>query len=119
LRFVSGRDIAELGLSRSDILKAVEDACRAQGQGRAVLEPRVHLVPPNGGRGHFNVLRGHLSPQNVSGIKVVGDFVENYRLGLPSELALVTLYDPDTGAPICIVDATMLEATRAHTPPAA
>ena len=112
LRFVSGRDIAELALTRSDILKAVEDACRAQGQGQVVLEPRVHLVPPNRGRGHFNVLRGHLSPQNVSGIKVVGDFVENYRLGLPSELALVTLYDPDTGAPICIVDGTMITSAR-------
>jgi ornithine cyclodeaminase/alanine dehydrogenase-like protein (mu-crystallin family) len=112
LRFISGRDVAELALTRSDILSAVEDACRAQGQGQAVLEPRVHLVPPNQGRGHFNVLRGHLSPQNVSGIKVVGDFVENYRLGLPSELALVTLYDPDTGSPICIVDGTMITSAR-------
>ena len=112
LRFISGRDVAALALTRSDILSAVEDACRAQGQGQAVLEPRVHLVPPNQGRGHFNVLRGHLSPQNVSGIKVVGDFVENYRLGLPSELALVTLYDPDTGSPISIVDGTMITSAR-------
>ena len=112
LRFISGRDIASLALTRSDIMSAVEDACRAQGQGQVVLEPRVHLVPPNQGRGHFNVLRGHLSPQNVSGIKVVGDFVDNYRLGLPSELALVTLYDPDTGSPICIVDGTMITSAR-------
>ncbi len=112
LRFISGRDIASLALTRSDIMSAVEDACRAQGQGQVVLEPRVHLVPPNQGRGHFNVLRGHLTPQNVSGIKVVGDFVDNYRRGLPSELALVTLYDPDTGSPICIVDGTMITSAR-------
>src|SRR5215467_15649905 len=112
LRFISGPDIDRLGVTSQEIMNAVEDACAAQGQGQVVLEPRVHLVPPNGGHGHFNVLRGHLSPQNVSGVKVVGDFVENYRLGLPSELALITLYDPDTGSPICIVDGTMITSAR-------
>ena len=90
----------------------MDDALRAQGEGRAVLEPRVHLIPNNDGAGHFNILRGHLDPLGVSGIKVVGDFVENHRLGLPSELALVTLYDPGTGAPLAILDATMITAAR-------
>jgi alanine dehydrogenase len=90
----------------------VEEALRAQGEGRAVLEPRVHLIPHNAGAGHFNVLRGHLDPLGVSGIKVVGDFVENHRLGLPSEMALVTLYDPGTGAPLAIVDGTMITSAR-------
>ena len=68
--------------------------------------------PPNGGAGHFNVLRGHLGPEHVSGVKVVGDFVGNWRLGLPSELALVLLLDPDTGMPLGIVDGTWLTAAR-------
>jgi ornithine cyclodeaminase len=58
------------------------------------------------------VLRGHLGPEHVSGVKVVGDFVGNWRLGLPSELALVLLLDPDTGMPLGIVDGTMLTAAR-------
>ncbi len=32
-------------------------------------------------------------------MKVVGDFVENYRQDLPSELGLLSLFDPRTGAP--------------------
>jgi ornithine cyclodeaminase len=44
----------------------------------------VHLVPDNNGAGHFNVLRGHLSAPGVSGVKVVGDFVSNYAVGLPA-----------------------------------
>jgi alanine dehydrogenase len=112
LRFISGYDVETLALSRADIFSAVEAAVRAQGRGRVVLEPRTHLVPPNDGAGHFNVLRGHLGPQRVSGIKVVGDFVTNYQRGLPSELGLVTLYDPDTGAPLAIIDATDLTAAR-------
>jgi len=112
LRFLSGPDIDSLGLTNAEIVAAVTDAVRAHGDGRVVVEPRVHLVPDNDGAGHFNVLRGHLSVPGVSGVKVVGDFVSNYAAGLPSELGLLTLYDPQTGAPLAIMDATMITACR-------
>src|SRR5215470_17542695 len=116
IRFLSGPDIDSLGLSNADIVDAVEGAVRAHGDGRVVVEPRVHLVPDNGGAGHFNVLRGHLSAggsqAGVSGVKVVGDFVANYAAGLPSELGLLTLYDPRTGIPLSIMDATLITACR-------
>jgi len=112
LRFLSGPDIGELGMSNGEVVAAVEDAVRAHGLGRVVVEPRVHLVPDNDGAGHFNVLRGHLSAPSVSGVKVVGDFVSNYAAGLPSELGLLTLYDPTTGVPLSIMDATLITACR-------
>jgi len=112
LRFVSGLDIDQLALTRAQVVDAVELAVSDHGQGKVVFEPRVHLVPDNGGAGHFNVLRGHLSRLSVSGIKVVGDFVPNYTRGLPSELGLVTLYDPGTGVPLAILDATMITQAR-------
>jgi len=112
LRFLSGPDIDSLGLTNAEILAAVTDAVHAHGAGRVVVEPRVHLVPHNDGAGHFNVLRGHLSVPGVSGVKVVGDFVSNYAAGLPSELGLLTLYDPHTGVPLAITDATMITACR-------
>ena len=115
LRFVSGPDIDELGLTPADVVAAAGDVVAAHGRGETVFEPRTHLVPDNGGRGHFNVLRGHVSSlgeRGVSGVKVVGDFVPNYELGLPSELALLTLYDPWTGVPQAIVDATLITEVR-------
>jgi ornithine cyclodeaminase len=112
LRFLSGPDIDALEIPNREIIAAVEEAVRAHGNGQVVVEPRVHLVPDNGGAGHFNVLRGHLSQPGVSGIKVVGDFVSNYAAGLPSELGLLTLYDPQTGVPLSIMDATLITACR-------
>ena len=112
IRFLSGPDIDALEIPSSEIIAAVEEAVRAHGDGRVVLEPRVHLVPDNAGAGHFNVLRGHLSRPGVSGIKVVGDFVSNYAAGLPSELGLLTLYDPQNGVPLSIMDATLITACR-------
>ena len=122
LRFLSGPDIDDLGITNAEIVAAVEDAVRAHGDGHAVVEPRVHLVPDNAGAGHFNVLRGHLPASGrailgtpgsgVSGVKVVGDFVSNYAAGLPSELGLLTLFDPETGVPLAVMDATMITACR-------
>jgi ornithine cyclodeaminase len=115
LRFLSGPDIDGLGITRTEIVDAVAGAVAAHGRGQTVFEPRVHLVPGNGGAGHFNVLRGHVSTlgeHGISGVKVVGDFVPNYERGLPSELALVTLYDPATGIPLAIIDATFITEAR-------
>jgi alanine dehydrogenase len=115
IRFLSGPDVDSLGLTNQDIVGAAEGAVLAHGRGRALVEPRVHLMPDNHGAGHFNVLRGHLpdlGAAGISGIKVVGDFVDNYARGLPSELGLLTLYDPHTGIPLSIMDATMITACR-------
>ncbi|GAA1612455.1 MULTISPECIES: ornithine cyclodeaminase family protein [Kribbella] len=115
LRFLSGPDIDALGLTRLEIVDAVEEAVREHGLGRTAFEPRVHLTPDNGGIGHFNILRGHLDglgEHGISGVKVVGDFVPNYLKGLPSELAMATLFDPTTGVPLAVLDATMITAAR-------
>ena len=85
---------------------------RAQGEGEVALDPRVQHVPDPSYPGHFNVLRATVWPLGVTGVKVVGDYVENYRAGLPSELALVTLYDPRSGVPLAIVDATEITERR-------
>ena len=98
--------------SHEEVLAAVEDVLRAQGNGEVVLEPRVHLEPGAEFRGHWNVLRAYVAPLGTAGVKVVGDFVDNHVRGLPSELGLLTLLDPETGAPTAIVDAADLTSRR-------
>ena len=112
IRYLSGHDVDALLLDRDGILDAVEDGLRAQGTGQVVLEPREHLVPDPAFNGHFNLLRGYVAPLDVAGVKVVGDFVDNYKQGLPSELALLTLLDPRTGVPRAILDATAITEWR-------
>jgi len=112
LSYINGVDIRALNLSNDEILEAVESAVRAQGEGHTVIEPRVHLVPESSDKGHFNVLRGVVKPLNVAGVKVVGDFVNNYKEGLPSELAVLTLFCPQTGVPEAIIDASGITDMR-------
>lgn len=110
--FLSRADVEALALTPREIVDAVEGALRAQGEDRVVLEPREHLVPDPAFGGHFNLLRAYVEPLGVAGVKVVGDYVRNYEQGLPSELALLTLYDPRTGVPLAIVDATEITDWR-------
>ena len=58
------------------------------------------------------MLRGYVAPLALAGVKVVGDFVENYRRGLPSEMGLLNLFDPATGQPVAIIDAAGLTDMR-------
>ena len=110
--FLNGPDVAGLALSDDEILAAVEAALRAQGNGETVIEPRVHLVPETSVIGHFNVLRGYVRPLGVAGVKVVGDYYKNFERGLPSELAVLNLFDPETGAPTAILDASAITDIR-------
>ena len=109
LMYLSGADVEALALTDDEILAAVEQVLAAQGRGETVLEPRMHLFP-RGADGHFNVLRGAIP--RFAGVKVVGDFVSNHERGLPSELALLLLMDPQTGVPQAILDATAITEMR-------
>jgi ornithine cyclodeaminase len=112
LTYLNAHDVEALRISDDEIIAAVEAGLRAQGLGQTVIEPRVHLMPDPAFNGHFNVLRGYVAPLGVAGVKIVGDYVDNYKQNLPSEMALLNLYDPRTGTPMAIIDATAITEQR-------
>src|SRR5690348_8240426 len=112
ITYLNGPDVESLALTDDEVIAAVEGALAAQGRKETVIEPRVHLVPESSAKGHFNVLRGYVKPLGVAGVKVVSDFVDNYKHGLPSEMALLNLFDPETGMPLAVIDATALTDMR-------
>jgi alanine dehydrogenase len=112
IRYLSGLDVASLKMTNGEILQAIESSLIAQGNGQTVIEPRMHLKPDPSIDGHFNVLRGYIASTHTAGIKVVGDFHNNYQQGLPSEFGLLNLMDGRTGQPKAIVDATGITEMR-------
>jgi alanine dehydrogenase len=109
LTYLNGPAVSALALSDEEILEAVRRVLAAMGRGETVAEPRTHLFP-HGAHGHFNVLRG--ATPRFAGVKVVGDFVDNHELGLPSELGMLLLMDPMTGVPQAVIDATAITEMR-------
>jgi ornithine cyclodeaminase len=113
LTYLNATDVEALALADEEILSAIEIGLLAQGRCEAVIEPRVHLMPNKAVQGHFNVLRGAIqAPINLAGVKVISDYVDNYKQGLPSELGLLLLMDPTNGVPKAIIDASHLTDMR-------
>lgn len=112
LTYLNHPDVQALALTDAEIIGAVEQALHAQGMQQTTIEPRMHLVPEKDYPGHFNVLRGYIRPLGLAGVKVVGDFYRNYEIGLPSELAVLNLFNPKNGSPIAIIDASDITDMR-------
>jgi ornithine cyclodeaminase len=89
----------------------IEGGLRAHGQKRVIMPSKDHLVLDYPEK-LFNILKGYVEPVNVAGLKIISDFQKNYEHGLPSELALLTLLRPETGAPMAIMDATLITWMR-------
>ncbi|MGJ7581989.1 ornithine cyclodeaminase family protein [Variovorax sp. RHLX14] len=115
LHYLNHPDVRKLAMTDAEIIAAVERGLVAQARGEATIEPRMHLVPEKDYPGHFNVLRGYIrtmGDQGVAGVKVVGDFYRNYEIGLPSELAILNLFNPKNGVPVAIIDASDITDMR-------
>jgi alanine dehydrogenase len=113
LHYLNALDVEALALTDDEILTAVEAGLAAQGRRETVIEPRMHLIPDPAVPGHFNVLRGSFrEPINLAGVKVISDYVDNYKEGLPSEVGLLLLMDSRNGVPKAIIDASHLTDMR-------
>ena len=113
LHYLNAPDVEALALTDDEIIGAVEAGLAAQGRKETVIEPRMHLVPDPAVHGHFNVLRGAFrAPINLAGVKVISDYVDNYKEGLPSEVGLLLLMDPRNGVPRAIIDGSHLTDMR-------
>jgi alanine dehydrogenase len=113
LTYLNRNDVERAALADEEILGAIEASLAMQGRGETVIEPRVHLEPKSAVGGHFNVLRGWVGGEiDLAGVKIVGDFAGNYAKDLPSELGLLCLFDPGTGAPAAVLDASGLTEMR-------
>jgi ornithine cyclodeaminase/alanine dehydrogenase-like protein (mu-crystallin family) len=77
-------------------------------------ETRQHLrsiIPL--AQGHlFGIMPGALSDRAVFGAKLISIFPENFAKGRQSHQGVVVLFDPESGAPVCVVHAGEITAIR-------
>lgn len=111
-KFLDQADVRSLTPDPGMVMDIVESGLVAHGRRDVVLPPKSHIHLDHRYNGHFNILMGYVGPLESAGVKVIGDYVDNYDLDLPSEVALLTLYDPRSGVPRAIMDATTLTWLR-------
>jgi ornithine cyclodeaminase/alanine dehydrogenase len=97
-------------LSMDLAVPAVERAFAAHGLGETIMPPKVYLTLPRY-HGDFRAMPAYLD--GWAGLKWVSAHPENpARHLLPAVLGTFILSDPATGAPLSIMDGTLLTAFR-------
>jgi len=91
-------------------VEAMREAFIAFSEGRAHIPQRVALPIPER-EGITLIMPGYLPPRDL-GLKVVSVFPHNPERGLPTLSALVLMLDPETGAPMAMLDGAFLTAWR-------
>jgi ornithine cyclodeaminase len=88
------------------VRKAMIDLSR--GETRQLLRS---IIPLAEGR-MFGIMPGALGDAGPFGAKLISVFPENFEKGLQSHQGLVILFDPNSGAPVCVVHAGEVTAIR-------
>lgn len=91
-------------------VEAMREAFIAVSEGRARIPQRIAIPVPER-EGVTLVMPGYMPPDAL-GLKVVSVFPHNPERGLPTIAALVVMLDPETGAPVAMLDGTFLTAWR-------
>lgn len=89
-------------------IAVMRDAFRALGEGRVAMPVRIGQHTPSG----VTLFMPAYAEGVGLGQKAVSVFPDNAARGLPAIHALVTLFSPDTGEPIAIMEGTRLTRIR-------
>jgi ornithine cyclodeaminase/alanine dehydrogenase-like protein (mu-crystallin family) len=109
MRFIDREEVARR-LTYEKCIPIVRDAMIAfsRGETRQLLRS---IIPLADGR-MFGVMPGAMGPRAPFGAKLISVFPENFALGIQSHQGLVILFDPKSGAPVCVVHAGEVTAIR-------
>ena len=109
MRFIDREEVARR-LTYEICIPIVRDAMIAFSKGETIQVLRS-IIPLVEGR-MFGIMPGAMGPHAPFGAKLISIFPENAAQGGQSHQGLVILFDPKTGAPVCIVHAGEITAIR-------
>jgi ornithine cyclodeaminase/alanine dehydrogenase-like protein (mu-crystallin family) len=96
-------------LRPEDLIPVMERALIDLSAGRIAQPPRQMLAAPSPG-GHFAAMSA--AGAVGMGAKLVSIYPANAALGLPTHLALIVLFRPETGEPLAVMDGRLITEMR-------
>jgi alanine dehydrogenase len=96
-------------LDPQELLDGLEEGFRGIELGEVQSPPRSEVSVPGKG---FSLVMSAWRPGMLITVKTVNVFDGNLGLDLPNHLALISLFDPNTGAAVCALDGTYITGLR-------
>ncbi|MFF5261238.1 ornithine cyclodeaminase family protein [Actinomadura viridis] len=105
---LSEREVED-NLDLGELLDGLEDGFRRLELGEVQSPPRPEVTVPSKG---FSLAMSAWAPGMQICVKVVNVFDANLEIGVPNHLAMINLFDPETGATTCVMDGTYITGIR-------
>ncbi len=109
MRFIDHREVARR-LTYQLCIRVVREAMIAFSRGETKQLLRS-ILPLSKGR-LFGVMPGAMGANAPFGAKLISVFQDNFAKGQPSHQGLIILFDSESGAAVCVVDAGEVTAIR-------
>jgi len=108
---LSTNDLRKL-LDMNDVLTAVETAFRLRGLGRVQMPPKMYLFFEKY-NGDLRCMPSYIEDISVSAVKIVNVHPDNPKKhNMRTVMATLVLIDPETGAPIAVMDGSHITDMR-------
>lgn len=108
--FLNRSQIKEI-ISMKETIEKVRLAYQLKSQGKSVIWPLVnHEFIEE--KGAMDIRSGYIKGEQLHGLKMLNNFPENAKTGLPAFNGIMMVYDSDTGIPIGILDASYITCMR-------
>ena len=108
-RLLTQRDVAHL-TDMPTAIRVVREAIKAMARGDTVMPPKLYLPVPGGN--DFRAMPAFLKRPPACGVKWVNVHPQNPARGLPTVMAVIIINDPDTGAPLAVMDGLRITKLR-------
>lgn len=109
MRFIDENEVRRR-LTYKKCIAIVRDAMIAFSGGET--KQLLRSILPLSDARFLGIMPGTMGAHATFGAKLISVFQENSRRGLPSHQGVVVLFNPDSGAPVCVVDAREITAIR-------
>ncbi|MFA1624981.1 ornithine cyclodeaminase family protein [Rhizobium mongolense] len=110
VRWLSRNDVALTNLPLASALNVIEATLRDHGNNEYENPPKIGIHPRHDA--YIHAMAGWLPKQRRAGLKWLAGYTSNSKVDLPNNTGLLVLNDPDTGLPLCVMDAAYLTAIR-------
>jgi len=108
--YLSKKDIENTHLTMAEIITVVEEAFIEKGEDKVEMPPKPGIHPKTDA--FIHAMPAFIPKMKAAGMKWVSGFPNNRKHNLPYIMGVLVLNDPETGAPLCIMDASWVTAKR-------
>jgi len=104
------REEIEKLIDMSEVIEAVEKAFLDFSMGKTICPKRLYMNVKEDG--FIFIMPAYIATLEALGLKVVTQYLQNLKKGLPTVLASILLNDSETGKPIALMEGTYITALR-------